>query len=497
MSLDDDLKKKYIVLKSQSEPFKLQSLTNMDNFLPSRDSLELTVMPINTNYSGGTYKKRGGGRPNTYHNRGHHHFNANQHGSSSHQASSSHLTHASDIERESFYQEQPEPQQYYQQHSSSITQETPNYDQAAAPLYQQIPQHWNNQQLVPFVAQQPFQYASLNYQQVMPYGNFTIPPPQSSLVQVAPQNLGFGSGDGVDVMNIIRESELSSTTINWAPKESTDHTGADLPSNASTLQFYYNLGVRYFLASGVQQRLESTVQQLENLEINDSKSSGGNASEKSNDQKLLKVQMDPPPAPANTPVSTKSVAGNYGPPGYRYAHNNSYNNSRRPFGGRDTYRDGGNYRGSWNSQPRKEIKFNSNVRNVYKGDTKNNGSGSQSTSSQAVQTQIFHGSGESGNSVLSSQEKSPPNSNAKAIAKQYSPGSFAPQESQPAAQAQPMLSFEQTQQQFPQSYPGAQTFIQPQQQVGMVYQMAEDGSSYMVQPLQQPLQYSHPYRKFF
>lgn len=502
MSLDDDLKKKYIILRPSAEPINIQNLTSMDHFLPSRDSLELTVMPINTNYGRGGFRKRGGGRPNSYHNQGagnfhsstQHHYNTNQyHGTSGHQASQPQMTHVSEIEHEAtYYQEQQEPQAYVQQQQPipGNLQETLTCEQqVSAPMYQPIVPQWNNQ-LVPFITQQPIQYATpLNYHQVMPFGNFTIPPPPP-LVQSASPNSEFCSGEapGGDFMNLLQEAELSSTTVNWKPEESTDQNGADLPTNnISTLQFYYNLGVRYFLATGVQRRLEGVVQQLESVELNDviasTRSPVGNSGEKK-EHKAVKQKLDPPPVPANTPVSTKPVSGIYGPPGYRYAHNNAHNNFRRPFG---VNRDSGSYRGSWNSHPRKDIKFNSNVRNANKADMKTSESGSQTTT--GVQTHSHQGSESAalGSNTGPPQEKLTLNNNNTAT-NQYSPVSTNSQETQQVQVSHPV---DQSQQYY-QNYP--HTFI-PQQQQGMVYQLAEDGSGYMVQHVQQPLQYSQTYRK--
>jgi hypothetical protein len=67
MALDDDMKKKYVVLDPSAEPFKLHQLTGLSHFVPSKDSLDLTVMPANVNYGrDGNLKgnKRGGGRYN-------------------------------------------------------------------------------------------------------------------------------------------------------------------------------------------------------------------------------------------------------------------------------------------------------------------------------------------------------------------------------------------------------------------------------------------------
>ena len=504
MSMNEDLKKKYIILNTPTESFKIHNLTNLDNFVPAKDSLELTVMPVNTNYGRG-FKKRGGGRSNSYHNHGssnYHpnsqYFNANQyHG---HQASQSQTPNATEIERESAYYQEQEPQAFFQQQQTSTNnQEVPTYDQQAVSanvqMFQQIPPPWNNQ-MVPFITQQPIQYP-LNYQHIFPFGNFTIPPPP------AVPNSEICSGDGGDLMNILREGELSSTTINWNAKECTDQNGADLPTNdIPTLQFYYNLGVRYFTAPGVQRRLEGVVQELESMKLSDVKSStkvvAGNDADKNNDQKAGKTKSDPPPPPANTPVSTKPVTGTYGPPGHRYG-NNSSHNFRRPLTHRDSYRDERNYRGNWNSQPRKEIKFNSNVRNANKGDIRTTGSASNLSS--AVHTQTFKSTGESisASDINTGSSNDIPANSGNMGSMQYPPVSLSLNETQSQQQAQTMLSMDQIQQQqqqYYQTYPGPQTFIQPQQQgVSMVYQVSEDGSGYMVHPVQQQMPYSHPYRK--
>lgn len=528
MALDDEMKKKYIILDPSAEPFKLHHLNDLHQFIPSKESLELTVMPVNTSFQRGSFKNKRGGRYNNnnynHSSNSQHHFGYNSQqyhnggggGGHSGQTQQPQMAFVSEIERDANFQpqEQQEPQGYYQQQQAAPPvqgsyQETCSYEQqpiqAAPSFYQQLPppHNWNNQ-LIPFISSQPMQYAApLNYQQIMPYGNFSIPPPPATVVQQS----GIESTTG-DLMNIIRENELACPAVNWNPKEVVD---ADLPLNdIPTLKFYYNLGVRYFLASGTQRRLESVAHQLEALNLNESSQ---NTNEKSTEQPAA-TKVDAPPVPTNTPVTTKSIGGSYGPPpGNRY-HNNSHGNFRRPFAsgqnsGRDYNRDGNGYRGNnFNNHPRKEIKFNSNVKNAHKADTKSSGSGSQNSNNTGVQTQTFHASnagvtntgansGASPN-VHSNQEKTSPG----AAVPQFSPispivqdGSQVQYQHQQQIQMMP-VDGAQIQQGYYQPYPAPQAFVPQQQQgVAMVYQMTEDGG-YVMHQVQQPIQYQQPYRKY-
>lgn len=527
MALDDEMKKKYIILDPSAEPFKFHHLTDFNQFVPSKESLELTVMPVNTNFSrGGPKNKRGGGRysnNNNNHSNSQHHFgyNNNQYHSNGGEGGQPvpnqppQMTYVTEIERGGNFQtqEQQEPQTFYQQQQTVQAgyQETYGYEQqtiqAPQPSFYQpmaLPPNWNNQ-LVPFIPPQTMQYATpLNYQQIMPYGNFTIPPPTAIV-----QPTGHGSFNG-DSMNIIREAELASTTVNWKPKESNDSNGSDLPMNdIATLQFYYNLGVRYFLASGVQRRLETVAHQLEALNLSETSQNASTNEQPFNEQPSAAAEkVDAPPVPTNTPVTTKSVSQSGPPPGNRYPHNS--HNYRRPFGSgqncsRDHNRDGGNYRGNGNykNHSRKEIKFNSNVKNAHKADTKSGSNGDH-------QSQTFHSSGgqtltagPAKNNIGASQNI--PNIREKTSAgvpvPQYSPISPITQEGpqvfyqqQQQMQMVPIVDGTQTQQGFYQPFPAQQSFVPQQKQgVGMIYQMTEDGG-YLLHQVPQPIQYQQ-YRK--
>lgn len=516
MALDDDMKKKYVVLDSSVEPFKLHQLTNFDNFMPAKEGLELTVMPSNLNYVRSSNRgRRGFGRFN--HNNNYHHNRSNynsQHYYNGSNQNQPHMTYVADIERETSYQYQESDEQptfYSQQQQQSQQNESFVFEnhQETLPqpqIYQAIQPSasWSAGPMVPYIQQMrpqaiPFA-APLSYQNVMPFGNFSIPPPPSAAGNSAPTSEPT-SADGGDAMNIMRDSELASTNIDWNPKESMDQSGKDLPLNdIATLQFYYNVGVRYFYSSGVQRRLKSVALQLENLDLKDNAAA---AEDKSNEQK-----SDPPPVPTNTPVTTKQVGGNYGPPGNRY-HNNSHGNGRRPFSFRENHDN--NYRGSWNSNnnssgsgynSRKEIKFNSNVKNVHKNEAKanvpsKNGSGANT----AVQTQTFYnnvsaGGNHNNSAVASASEKvSPTNSQIP----HHSPISPVAQDAPPLvqyqSQSQDYSHVYQPQQFFP-SYQQQQTFI-PQQGVSMIYSTCTDDGAYTVHQVQQPpLQYPAAFRKF-
>lgn len=497
MALDDDMKKKYVVLDPSAEPFKLQHLTGLDHFFPSKDSVDFTIMPANLGgngfFRGQRGSKRGGGR-------GYNHTN-----SSNYYQHSSY--HRPEQQQQQFPQQQAPPQMPF---VSEIEQDPPQYQepQEQQPVLFQQPMQpqqeaypYDNQQQQQMQAQtiqfpaaqgqwipyippqyhmpsQPLSYARIDYQNIMPYGNFSIPPP------IAATDSSPAEGDS---MRIMRDAELSSTTVDWKAKESTDSTGADLPmNNIPTLRFYYNLGIRYLLASGVKSRLEAVVaSELENMNINET--SSGTTDEKPNEQ-LSSKSDQPPPAPTNTPVTTKSV---YGPPG-RSCGNSANNNNRRPFSSnRDNNRD---YiqrdnrdsreprNNNWNNS-RKDFKFNPNVKNVHKADQKpagNNFAGSGNggpPKSTGSQSQVFYGSGSGQPAVASiqtsksgvSQDKISPVSMSSAT--QYSPISPTPLETSQTHQIQFIPQPQEIQQPYFFNQP-----MPPQQCATMVLQMNDDGT---------------------
>lgn len=526
MALDENSKKKYVILNPTAEPFKLHHLTGLDHFMPSNDSLELTVMPANINYTRGNFKnKRPNGRFNgTYHSQNsggnYHHQNNGNHSfkREHHQNQQTQMPHVSDIERENSFQyaEPQEPQEFYQQqeqqgqvnYQESFEQQHQQPMQAMPQqMYQTVPQQasWSNGQMVSFMPPQapyPVAYQPLNYQAVMPYGNFSIPPPVASFAVQPPAEPAANAGDS---LHLIREAELASSSICWSPRESSDSNGTDLPlTDIPTLQFYFNVGVRYYQASGVRRQLESVATQLENLELNENSSAGGLNVEKSGDLK-------DPPVPTNTPVTTKSqMSANHGPPGHRY--HNQHGSFRRPFGGpnnrdsRDNRDNGGNYRSNWNSNnnnstnnSRKEIKFNSNVKNAHKIDTKTDNGNTLHVGSQ---TQLNQSSGGQASLVFSGSnsnvDKASPNSNANLTA-QHSPVSPIQQEQQQQAvhyhhQQQMSENLQQPHiHPYYSSYPSQQMQAQ-QQGVTMIYQIPDESGGYMV-PMHQSIPYHQSYCK--
>lgn len=466
MALDDEKKKKYVILDHPMDSYKLHQLTSLDHFVPSKQALEMTVMPVNVNYRGGFKNKRGGGR---YNNNNHFHQPHNQNGVNYHNQSphpsnhnadySNHqpMSYVSDIERKNPH---PDQQCYFQQTPDPNQQQLNANQMYSAPPAQQ---NWSNP-MIPYIQpqQHQFQYAPLNYQNVMPYGNFAIPPPIQA-------ETGYEASG--DIMNILSEADLTSTAINWKTCESVQHNGEDLPyTDVPSLQFFFNLGVRYFLASGVQRRLESVALQIGQLDLNDNPSSqAGTASENSSDPPENKIET--PPAPTNTPVSTKMGSSHGPPPGNRFNGENRGNNgNRRPFS--NNREDG--FRSNWSNNPRKEIKFNSNVKNLHKNESKIAG-GSNKIS---IQSQVFHSSANTLNAVVTNQEKTSGSSTVS-----YASSASPVFHETPHYQA-PVQPF----------YPPQQPLSAPPQQgMQMVFQVAEDGS-YM-QPCSPGIQYAHPYRK--
>lgn len=503
MAMDDEMKKKYVILDPSAEPFKFNNFSNFDHFIPSKDMLEMTVMPANV-YRGGYKKSRGGGRYNNSYNNhnAHHHPNSPQ----AYMGNSREMPHVGEIEREGKTQDQQEQQVFHPQSQGADTnnQEQFAYEQQAnQQVYQQIPAPYGyGGQIVPYIPQQhqfiphqgqPMQNAGpLSYQQmnVMPYGNFSIPPPVTVIQAASPIT---GMHDGGDTMHIMRDYELASTSINWKPRESVEQGGADLPlSDVPTLQFYYNLGVRYFLMSGVQRRLESVANQLETLDINENVLGNEHHS-----------KSDPPPVPTNTPVTTKPISSNYGPPGKSYGNNphgknlRPFNNSANRDNNRENIRDNRDgHRGGWNNS-RKEIKFNSNVKNLHKNESKVGSGHNAQCFNSNQQQQHFSSSNRNDASTstsISTQDKHSPTSGTSVP--QFSPILHEPPQMPQyfQHQAQVMQEHVQPQQQFYQTLP-SQPYIQQQQQpIAMVYQVNEDGC--MMQPVPQQIPYPSPYRKF-
>lgn len=371
MALDDNLKKKYVYVSSKDDdcPKKLAYLTGFNNFRPSRESVEHIVMPIHTNYNRNNWRPRPQQR--SYYNN--HRYNGNFSNAPAHHEEREYQY----IEQENVYS-QPPP--VYQDGYQYVSYSDPNSQvyQAPPPMQPQIVQY------IPQTPH-PMTYGhAYNQPQPVAFPNFSVPPPSIITYSSSPGNPANANSQPVltaqkstssDQMNLIRDGELNAN-INMNPKESHDTNGNDLPLNdTNTMQFFFNLGVRYFYASGAQnfRRLESVANHLETLTIQDNSQQHG-------DQ--LRTDQ-PPPVPTNTPVTTKSPH-NFAPPGNRSYHNNQFN-YRRPFSHQNS-RDHGNQkennkgnRGGYNNRDRKEIQFNSNVKNVHKAETshhnKHNGNG--------------------------------------------------------------------------------------------------------------------------
>lgn len=500
MALDDDQKKKYVILNPGAEPFNLQQLTSsMDHFVPSKESLEMTVMPAHANYQrGGTRGRARGNRygGNNYHGN-YHHQNSNNPSHNSyqnqhHQYGSGHQTqmpHVGDIERDRSFEQVPEPNQQ-QQETQDFFNQPPEpqgqlvyqdqYTFEASQVQQQVvypgpPQSgsWSNMSYVPYpVMGQPIQFAQpMN---VWPHGNFTIPPP---VPQTQPY-LGQG-----DQLRLFREGELSSTAINWRQRESTETNGSDLPlGDVPTLQFFFNLGTRYFYASGVQRQLESVATQLEGLELNENSCA---ITEKG--QEGAPSKSEQPPVPTNTPVTTKPF-GQHRPPGNPSIRRQGCGRGDQLApGGRDT--NGNGYRG-WNNNSRKEIKFNSNVKNAHKLDTKPPGNNQgNSVGSQAVfPPLIATSSGNLGDSLS-------PNAAPMPQFPQISPINNADSYSQYYQQSQTEQFQPQTPQVQHHCYPltaHSQPFLPPPAGLPMVYSMPDE-VGYQLVPVPQ---YGQQYCEF-
>ncbi|XP_070506103.1 deubiquitinase otu-like isoform X2 [Chironomus tepperi] len=378
LGLDDDGKKKFIM---SNDEYKLGQLTNFDHFQPPRSALDQIIMPVHVhhrpNFRGNNrrYNHRGfnnNNNNNMHHNQSHHPQNNNNN-----------MNYVGDIERENMqYNNEQEPMypppqnpqppifqempgnyqfvQYDQQSPPPMYQPTSQYQYIPTSPYQQpIPTVQYQPPMVPYTYPQP---ALISYQQ---------PPTQQPVNNPAGHHSNEQrDNNNRDTLNLIRDNELNSP-INWSPQESIDLNGNDLPLNdLATMQFYYNLGVRYFFASGISRRLENVANQLETLDINASSHS-----------------QDPPPVPVNTPVSTKP--GSSGQSGHRYPHNNSNNsmNNRRVFHNSQSNSGNKDKGRIQHNHQRKEIQFNSNVKNVHKADQNKSGTSQVSSQNSSAEAQ--------------------------------------------------------------------------------------------------------------
>lgn len=422
LTLDDDGKKKYIYVSSKDDDLtakKFGYLTGFDHFRPSRDMLEPIIMPMHHHNQQQGYRPWRGPR-RTYNNQ-----------------QRSHSNYAHDdrdfqyIEQEPIYNHTPQP--IYQDGYQFIPYADPN---SPPPFYQAQPMQPQMVQYIPQTnyAQPPMTYQPANaynhQQQPIAFPNFSVPPPPivtypppATTVNGNSAAAGTSKETNGDYMNLIRENELSSTHINWNPKESIDVNGNDLPTNdMASLQFFYNLGVRYLFAAGLQRKLENVVSHMDSLDIQQ-------------ESETLKCNQ-PPPVPTNTPVTTKGP-NNYGPPGNRSHYNNNnngnqYNYRRGPFSNQNSRNDHGNQkdnnnnnnkgdrRGHYNNNNnhynhnnngfnRKEIQFNSNVKNVHKAET-NMQKHNNAQPIQAAASNVTQDKSGSVLSVNSGQVSSPNNS---------------------------------------------------------------------------------------
>lgn len=379
MSLDEETKKKYGPMNPKDE-FNFGHFTSFEHFQPHKSSIDQIVMPVNLHHRNFRNNRRRGFNHNHPGNNPHHHHNQQQ--PQHHHQQGGNMNYVGDIERENFqyendqmyapqqpvYQEMGGNYQYFQYEQNS----PPNaiYQNHPPSQYQYIPQS-PFPQPVPAVPYQP---------PMVPYGYpqpaiFSYPPPsQQQPVAVTPaipqgnmninnntsnNNSGneFQRDYSRDSLNLIRDVELTSF-VNRSPKESNDPNGNDLPTNdVASLQFYYNLGVRYYFASGISRQLENVSTQFDHMDLNQEN------------------KTEPPPVPVNTPVSTKPPS-NIGQSGHRYQHNNNNPNNHHNNNNRRIFNQNSQPIGTKDNKPRfqhnqqrKEIQFNSNVKNVHKAES--------------------------------------------------------------------------------------------------------------------------------
>lgn len=367
---EEDFKRKYAYPDEEKSMKKLEYFTGYNHFRPA--PIEHIVMPMYNNPNQPQYRPRQGPRQFYNNNRGRHHINYVNPAPINHE---DYIEHQPDM-----YNQQVPPMTTFQDGCNYVqtfvdpNSPPPVYHAQPAPYFQYVPQSPYPQQQVAY-GHQPA------YNQQAQYPNFSVPPPQiftyPTNSPAAPQQTAAPkeSNNNGDSLNLIRETELSASNINWNAKESTDSNGNDLPTtDMATLQFYYNVGVRYLQASGVR-RIESVCQELEALTVQDAAPLQQNLGDSlKNDQ--------PPPVPTNTPVTTKPPHSfGSGPPGNRSYYN--HHNGRRPFNHQNShsrdhgnghkesngYKRGNHYNVNKNNFSHKDIQFNSNVKNVHKVDS--------------------------------------------------------------------------------------------------------------------------------
>lgn len=507
MSLDEKGKKKYIFV-NPNDNFDLSHLTGLDHFQPPREALDQIVMGVNTvyqnrnNFRGNARRNRGGYHHNNFNHYQHHNNNHNFH--NHHQQQQNNMQYVGDIERDNFQYPEPQhhpdvpqqqPQQIYAQQAPPIMQEMnggyqyvqydqhspppPIYPGHLAPQYQYIPQS-------PYP--QPMQTVPPYQGQVIPYTYAPSPIinyQQSSQVQQIPQqpevHINSGATTRENSRDSIRENVLN-LPVNWSARESADPNGNDLPLNdIPTLQYFYNVGIRYCQATNssnvTRPLLECVASQLESLENN----------QNGNDQN--EIRSDPPPVPVNTPVTTKPPTNIHS--GNRYNNNNHHghrrvfhNQNSAPMGVKEKY---DKPRNSHNQQ-RKEIQFNSNVKNVHKVETNGSNGNGVPQNMQPGNNIAQQNTAPSSNVVERSTSNVQHNTSAPQQANvQISPiqqeSSNANVTEQTPLQATPNMPVQQVQQQYYHQYPAQNVYQQPAQPV-ICYQN-ENGE---LMPLTQSIQ---------
>lgn len=381
--------KKY---ESGYEPF-----AHMDHFQPSRHLLEPLVMPIHTNYNNYRGNRRGGGfnadRQEHYNNNRNEgfrrsRFDNNQGGDFNPQHHSryhynrNHNANYQQQQQDSVQRDRPtitfqqEPVQNFSEMNSAPPLVQYEHQLSPPPIYQAIPQ---TPQFVygpptpapQYTAQLPFVSQPVaSHPGIVNYTNYSVPPP-----------IITSNAD----MNLVRESELLAN-INYNVHESTESNGVDILSNdVQTLRFFFNLGVRYFAASGSYARYEEIINRNSALQSTDS----------SRSEELSVRNENVTPVPTNTPVSSKMTNNNnfasssnnrfQNRPGDRRSQGCQQNGNKDGSEGQDKGKDNrkdprkgrnGNNNGKENMAigsnagniSRKEFQFNSNVKNIHRID---------------------------------------------------------------------------------------------------------------------------------
>lgn len=355
---DDDLKKRVIMMDEDSCSFKMDGFQHFQPY-----ETDAVVMPASLHGRGYYKNKRGGGRGSAQHFEDKHEGNQNAPGNQ-----------GEDPMYNPQYYEQVQYVQYDQQQNpvapvQPMQPQNQLWNGPAQYLHQQyaqyppiVPQYYHHPPPHPFYHQYPMQPMPVPPQ-------IAVHPPSNQLF--VPQ-MGITLNDA---LNLLKEVDLQAN-INFNVRECADPK--DLPNDEKSLQFYYNLGIKYFQYCVVHQNCGGA---------GSCGSSSGNErpeSRASNSNPAPRSQEDGNKGRNNnegvqsTPVSAKpmSILQNPGP-----KHQGNNGGPRKQFPGPRVFH-----------QKRNDVKFNPNVKNVHKseafGKTNNSSSGTHNLTTSTANSSV-------------------------------------------------------------------------------------------------------------